>query len=452
MKISSWKRNLSDRCLAAVTFENLSFLSFIVMSVGVLYTNYAGLVYSEIISFKVQDGWCDPVSQGIGVHCFGDFYAPRVVSSMSNPWSDSINHAYTPISFSYFNAITSGFIVNFSQKLPLYLNLIFSIFALGFPGFHMIVQRTKNSLSGKWILAVMLTSTPSLMLIDRGSNNFLLVPMLYMYYLKIREKNLSQAFAILVGMSLWKPQMILFGLLFLTQFGLRKFFLTVVATISALLLSFLLFYPKSITSNILDWIENSREFQTYAPSPSFGNFSFASFTGLLESLLNKIYNPSQSFSLIENSLSINEVSLISLMFGFVAFGTLFSVRNRISINYQFLAVTTFFLQLPGTTFGYYMVFLIIPLIFMIRDNEFEQASSKFQRWNYILYGGLLFVLVPAWPVSLRTLGLSIDQPLISLGINWTVAHILLSLLSSFLVVDFSRKLLTLVKVRLSSAG
>ena len=84
---------------------------------------------------------------------------------------------------------------------------------------------------------------------------------------------------------------------------------------------------------------------------------------------------------------------------------------------------------------------------MIRDNEFEQASSQFQKWNYLLYGGLLFVLVPAWPVSLRSLGLSIDGVTLSLGINWTIAHVLLSLLSLLLVVDFARKSLTLVKMR-----
>jgi hypothetical protein len=216
---------------------------------------------------------------------------------------------------------------------------------------------------------------------------------------------------------------------------------------STLFLSFVL-YPKSLIASILDWIGNSREYQTYAPSPSFGNFSFASFTGLLESFIRKLTNQSQSFSMTENLLSTNEVSIISLVFGFVAFGTLFLVRNRISLNYQFLAVTAFFLQLPGTTFGYYMVLLIMPLIFMIRDNEFEQASSKFQKWNYLLFGGLLFVIVPAWPVSLRTLGLSIDGVAISLGINWTVAHILLSMLSLLLIVDFSRKSLMLVKVRI----
>ncbi len=450
MQSSSWVGRIRDRCLALVTFENLSFFSMIAMSIGVLYTSYAGLAYSEIISFLVQDGWCEPKSQGIGVHCFGDFYAPITISSMSNPWSDALNLAYTPLNFSYFNVIASDYVTSLSPKLPLFLNLIFAVFALGFPGFHMILQKAKVGLSGKWILAVMLTSTPSLMMLDRGSNNFLLVPLLYMYYIKVHEGKLKLSFALLVAMSLWKPQMILFGLLFFTKFGLNKSVLAIVTTISSLLLSFML-YPRSMTASILDWIGNSREYQTYAPSPSIGNFSFASFAGLLDSLGNKISDPSQPFSLIENSLSINEVSLISLMFGFIAFGTLFLVRNRISSNYQFLAVTIFFLQLPGTTFGYYMVLLILPLIFMVRDNEFEQVSSQFQKWSYLLYGLLLFVIVPAWPVSLRTLGLHIDGVAISLGINWTVAHVLLSLLSLFLVFDFSRKSLTLVKVRVFSS-
>jgi hypothetical protein len=450
MQTSSLIGRMRDRYLALVTFENLSIFSLIAMSIGVLYTNYAGFVYSEIISFLVQDGWCEPKSQGIGVHCFGDFYAPTTISSMSNPWSDPLNLAYTPLSFSYFNLIASDYVASLSPKLPLFVNLIFAIFALGFPGFHIILQKAKSGLSGKWVLVVLLTSTPSLMMIDRGSNNFLLVPLLYFYYLKIREKDLIQSFALLVAMSLWKPQMILFGLLFLTQFGLKKFSFAVFTTVSTLFLSFVL-YPKSLIASILDWIGNSREYQTYAPSPSFGNFSFASFTGLLESLVSKLSNPSKSFSMNENLLSTNEVSLISLVFGFVAFGTLFLVRNRIGINYQFLAVTAFFLQLPGTTFGYYMVLLIIPLIFIIRDNEFEEASSQFQKWIYVLYGFLLFAMVPAWPIGLGVLKIDSAGIFVNIGINWAVAHVLLSLLSLLLIVDFSHKSLKLVKMRVFSS-
>jgi hypothetical protein len=450
MQTSSWFGRMRDRYLTWVTFENLSFISLIAMSIGVLYTSYVGVIYSEIISFIVIDGWCDPKTQGIGAHCFGDFYAPITISSMSNPWSDPLNLAYTPISFSYFNLIASDYLVSLSPKLPLFLNLIFAIFALGFPGFHMVLQKAKSGLSGKWILVVMLTSAPSLMMLDRGSNNFLLVPLLYMYHLKIREKSFSNAFVLLIGMSLWKPQMILFGILFFTQFGFKKFFLAIVTTISGLLLSFIL-YPKILVSSIFDWLANSREYQTYAPSPSIGNFSFASFTGLLESLVGKISNPSQAFSLIENPLSINQVSLISLTFGFAAFGTLFLVKNRISINYQFLAVTCFFLQLPGTTFGYYMVLLILPLIFIVKDNEFKQVSSQFQKWNYFVYGSLLFSLVPAWPISLKMVGVDPAGIFASIGIGWAVAHVLLSLLSLLLVVDFLITSVKLVKTRLSHA-
>lgn len=444
-------RSIRDRCIALLTFENLSLTSLIAMSIGVLYTNYSGLIYSEIISFLVQDGWCDTKTQGIGMHCFGDFYAPITISSSNNPWSDDLNLAYSPVSFSYFNVISSDYVSSFSPKLPLLLNLIFAIFALGFPSLHMFLQKTKSCLSGKWVLPVMLTSTPSLMMIDRGSNNFLLIPLLYMYQIKIREGNLKHSVALLATMSLWKPQMLLFGLLLFTKFGLRRFLLASITSISLLFLSFSL-YPKNISLSILNWIENSREYQTYSPSPSIGNFSFASFIGLLDSIRNKIHDPSRPFSLAESSLSINEVSLISLMYGFVAFGTLLLVRNQISSNYQFLAVTTFFLQLPGTTYGYYLVLLILPLLFMIRDNEFEHVTNQFQKWNYFLYGILLFVLIPAWPVSLRSIGIISDDISISLGLNWTFSHALLSVLSLLLIFDFTRKFLRFMHCTVSNVN
>jgi len=36
---------------------------------GVLWTGYAGATYSEVISFRVDDGWCQTPNEGIGEHC-----------------------------------------------------------------------------------------------------------------------------------------------------------------------------------------------------------------------------------------------------------------------------------------------------------------------------------------------------------------------------------------------
>ena len=437
-----------NRLLTWVTFENLSLVSLIAMSVGVLYSSYMGLSYSEIISAPVSDGWCEPTTQGIGKHCFGDFYAPNSISSSSNPWNspgllDGV--AYTPLSFSYFNVISAELLLGIEQKLPLYINLVFTIFALSFPGLHIIVKKIKKGLSGKWILAVMLTSTPSLMMIDRGSNNFILVPLLYMYFVKIREGKSSKAFLLLFVMSLWKPQMLLFGFLLISWIGLRKFSLAMLATISGLLVSFIL-YPNSMLVNIIDWVENSRAYQTYAPSPSIGNYSFANFVGLLESTWHTLSSPGQSFSLLDNPLSINEVSAISLMYGVMAFGVVLLGRKHLSANYQFLAVTVFFLQLPGTTFGYYTVFLILPLIFMIIDNEFAGVDSSFKALNYVVYGALLFAMVPAWPVNMTVLGIDPTGMFSASGITWVISHLLLSILSVLLILDI---LLTFLRSKVS---
>jgi hypothetical protein len=407
------------------------------MSFGVLYSSYLGIAYSEIFSFSVIDGWCESATQGIGRHCFGDFYAPITISSTSNPWNDPLKLAYTPISFSYFNLITADQLLGFGQKFPLYLNLVFTVAALGFPGLHLLFKSVNNGHSVKWILAVMLTSTPSLMMIDRGSNNFILVPLLYMYLHKIRQGKLGPSCAILVAMALWKPQMILFGFIFLHKFGLKRFSLAVLAIVMGLLLSFVL-YPKGAIANFIEWVGNSRSYQTYAPSPSIGNYSFASFTGLLESLGNKVFNPSHSFSLLEHPLSANEVSLISLIFGVLAFGSLLLARNHISDNYIFLAVTVFFLQLPGTTFGYYMIFLLLPLVFLTIDNELKHVVDAFKSLNYGIFGVLLITLVPAWPISIRVLGINPGDTFNSIGVTWAVSHFLLSVLSVLLIIDLFR--------------
>lgn len=45
---------------------------FLVVFAVVIVSNYLQLSWTELLSFKVNDGWCLP-KQGLGEHCFGDF-------------------------------------------------------------------------------------------------------------------------------------------------------------------------------------------------------------------------------------------------------------------------------------------------------------------------------------------------------------------------------------------
>jgi hypothetical protein len=73
-------------------FVNI-YLSFFAIAYlySMLITGYLGSVPSGVFSYLVADGWCDSQVQGVGKHCFSDFYYPILSSDMPNPWSGSPN-------------------------------------------------------------------------------------------------------------------------------------------------------------------------------------------------------------------------------------------------------------------------------------------------------------------------------------------------------------------------
>lgn len=115
-------------------------------------------------------------TQGVGVHCFGDFAAPSAIMNEKNPWDHVINIAYTPINFLFFKLLNAEVIRSIDLHLPLLLNLILTVVALVTPGLHMIMSTNSARIKsrGKLLLLLSLCSAPSLIIIDRGASMFLL--------------------------------------------------------------------------------------------------------------------------------------------------------------------------------------------------------------------------------------------------------------------------------------
>jgi hypothetical protein len=61
---------------AAARLLGLSNLSWIFILVVIVAAGYMGRHFTEIISFRIDDGWCPPDVTAVGKHCFGDFGHP----------------------------------------------------------------------------------------------------------------------------------------------------------------------------------------------------------------------------------------------------------------------------------------------------------------------------------------------------------------------------------------
>lgn len=77
--------------------QYLANVSAVVVAYGVLLTSYLGLIYTESFSALMMDSWCDPKTEGIGKHCFSDFYSVKEISNSNNPWQSGSTYPPLPI-------------------------------------------------------------------------------------------------------------------------------------------------------------------------------------------------------------------------------------------------------------------------------------------------------------------------------------------------------------------
>jgi hypothetical protein len=407
----------------------LAAISLVVMSFGTLISAYLQQGYSETISFFVRDGWCNEETQGIGIHCFGDFYAPISVASDANPWSNDLNLAYTPLNFSYFRIVSSPLVTSLGSHSALFINLLVTLVCLSIPGiFIWRNQQRFQNISGPWVLVLSLASAPSIMLIDRGSSSFLLFPLVFFFYRALIEDNHKQATFTLLVMTLWKPQTVILAVGILIYLGIKPFLKTAFLVGSSFIFSFIL-YPKNYFENFIAWLNNSAEYQNYVSIPTPGNYSLINFVGFVWGAMKFVTGMATDLQdVFRPPLSPIFVSSFSAIFAVLAIGLLLYSRKRIT-KFQFTLISSvYLLTIPGTAFGYYLTLMLIPLFVIPRTDRSVTNAHERNGFLWPLYLLLLLLMVPAWPFNWSNFPINVGDPWQTLGIHWTLVHATASML------------------------
>ena len=414
--------------------ETLVVIAYIVLGLGTLYSNYLGQTYSETISFFVQDGWCKTGTQGIGIHCFGDFYQPSSTASESQPWSAVNATSYSPLNLFYFKILSSQLITGISTHASILINLAVTVIAFSLPGVSLIRSKQTNTRRvGLWVIGLSLASGPALIAIDRGSSSFLLFPLLYFFFISVARENHLQSLTLLALMVLWKPQAVIFSLVILTVFGLRKWIQYTSISIGSFLLSFL-FYPQHFISNISEWFSKIQADQNYLPIPTPGSYSLVNSIGFLSGIVRWIKGESSSISeAFRPPLSSQTVSALTIAFGVLFLVLVFINRKSLSKNEVFLTTTVLFIVLPTVTLGYYLVILLVPMIIILKTYDGEKGDKKLG-FEWVVLAITYFFIVPAWPISWENLGIPVGPSWESFSIQWLLAHVCITTLTGALAI------------------
>jgi hypothetical protein len=321
--------------------------------------SYLGVDVFASRSFFGDDGWCEPQSQGWGVHCWGDYYYPIQLLGRDNPFDNSIPNPYPAASLILFQVFyTLGELMG-GGTAGLILYLICMSIAIG----GAVWAGTKGQdFNNRLVLTSCLTwlAPPVLIAMDRGNSaGFLIAGLVWFFTAYNSNKKLQQLFAVLL-LSVIKPHFAIIAIIYAIR-GKPLATLQILAATSLVhIVSFAILRPKDFPMNLLQWIQGIGEYQDYSsvslPWPP--NLSFA------QSIYALVFGfRTFGFPISEATLravegfqgAVGPMVLIVVILGLYLAKTLMSANQSVAI---LLAAITFG---SATTFAYYAI-IVVPIL------------------------------------------------------------------------------------------
>ncbi|MEO2139315.1 MAG: glycosyltransferase 87 family protein, partial [Thermoleophilia bacterium] len=236
--------------------------------VGWASTSYFGRNPAAVESFAPTDGWCDPASQGLGVHCFGDFQVPRLFLDEESiydpiypaPGVKPVPNPYTPTSMA--PHVFAGAVewVGLGQRTSMVVFLVLLAVAMLAPALWSILGRPGRPRDWLPLLVIGVASGPFLTMMDRGNSAGFAVPFILLFALYVRRRPEWVAPVAMIGAALIRPQFILLALA-LIAFGRIRSAAAAVAAWAALSIAAFAVIPGGFASNLSGWWSDLADFQ-----------------------------------------------------------------------------------------------------------------------------------------------------------------------------------------------
>ena len=216
----------------------------ILVLVGLMFHGYSGRTLTEVLSYQVQDNWCDIKNEGVGSHCFGDFGLPYYRGLAKSAYSPgNYAAANTPLTAALFEAL---------RILPYNFSLFIYLLSLGASLFlPFLLMKSPTELGTRMNLAVLsgLFSIGGIAVLDRGNHVAWLVPLLILFLCAVQHEKWRQAMFFLTVMSMLKFWGLIFILVLLAKSRWREaigsVFLTVFGSLGILAL-----FPGKLSSSL----------------------------------------------------------------------------------------------------------------------------------------------------------------------------------------------------------
>ena len=324
--------------------------------------NYYGQSTAETFSAGSADGWCDSASEGLGVHCFGDFHLPRLLAAnLAETWSsDQFAHPYTPTSMVPHIASRYAAETPLGVRGSLFLYLVLLGIALLVPAAACAWKATPRRLALLPLLLVGLATQPFLASIDRGNSVAFAVPAVFIFALSVKRKPSWLAPSAVVLAACIRPQFILLALAFVAFRQWRALLYSVGAGLASQLLLFVV-WPGGFVHAVSGWLSNVSAFRVPVDIVATSNANVSSARGVV--YFGRLLEQGPGFVGSAGSGLIRWVAANPGAPGIaIGAGALFAV---IALQKHLPRAAMLFIILPlpalvpSVSFGYYTVFALV---------------------------------------------------------------------------------------------
>jgi hypothetical protein len=404
--------------------------------IGIYISSYFQQQLTNTLSFTVADGWCDPKLQGIGAHCFGDFYYVLGFISEDNPWSGS-PIPYPPLGLFVFKPF--GFIVDLFPANPygVYTYLAFILLAMMSIPIHLYKIKKFNRSESILLGMLIVSSAPVIVALDRGNVVTLCVPLIY-FFLHFEKAGISnKSFVFWLTLVLLKPQFALLGVLFLRGRNIKGAIRRGILGFTIFCASFLL-YPIGLKENFTAYIKQLFSYQEYLPL----GFVFPVNISLGSSLA--------IVDVIWQTSFARATTLVSIVILIATVVVVYRSSTMLKVSIV-LPVLLLPIILPQTSFHYYLLVLIPFYAFIPLDNlsrktlgdDLTRRISPRRIQNFceralIIWPVLLFV---PWAIPWNVLGSGYMNTPLGISMHWLLVTWTLPiyLIGSLIYSELSRK-------------
>ena len=427
---------------------SMKFLTFMITSYGlcipllIFIPSYFNFDASESLSIYVQDGWCN-AGQGVGLHCFGDFFYTFKYTDMIDPWSHGMN-PQPPLGTSLYRLFSWYTVPNPNSQIPLLVYLSACLVAALFPAWHHGWKKSRSAFLALGLALATITFAPILMGLDRGSNQLLMIPFIYLFVISIAGKQTAKILTYGLVLVLIKPQMILLGIIFILNRELKNFIRWVVLSIIMTLVSFLL-YPQAYLKNIKDYFVQVIDYQHYVPAGLIYpvNISISNLWSTFHRIYFEIFPSTAHFNNPESWQFYPPIVTVMILCFIAIFSWKFGPRKS-TLTKAVVAVSLPAL-IPNVSFHYYYCVFFTPYLIVIsrglRDLIHGEEETEFDNKvnisgfvghglrKYLLLGSAITLFIP-WPLPWALF--STKLPFL-ISASWLVGQALITLVVFILI-------------------